>query len=528
MKRSARRRRAIATSVVLLVLVAAAAVWVGAVERWIGQQLRALAAAHLVPTFAFDDLTYRFPRTIILRGVRLTSPDPESPSEAIEILAMDSLILVLSDIPRPEEPFRMQRLELARPELQLVRISAGEASGRLLGFSRLLKEDPEASAAPGPPPARPSELFQVRVVSIEGGRVQLDSRAGSDAIMLIDGIVSKLLLQPEDAGAYAVDFSLDHHPVLNLALRAKLLVDDQRLEVDTLSSTLRLARDNDHYLTPPMQKILAESDITGHLTVDATGSVALDDAEPSHLRAHLVLSDAGIAAGDYGLALDRADCRLSVADRALKIEELAIDTLGGRASVRGSVELDETLASALHFEGRDLQIGDLLRGAQDPQGVPSYSGLLDFSGTLRGPLAAIDRRAGGHGRLSLRKARLARLPTLSTIDEAIDPAAEAAMKKERRGHDVLSLGFSLEGDRARIEKLRVNSRWYGLRGHGDVGFDAKLDLAVDGGPVQRLENELGAVGDVLGEITETLIRARVTGRLGEPDVDIEVLRQRVR
>jgi hypothetical protein len=160
--------------------------------------------------------------------------------------------------------------------------------------------------------------------------------------------------------------------------------------------------------------------------------------------------------------------------------------------------------------------------------VPSFSGLLGFSGTLRGPFADIDHRAQGQGRLSLRKARLARLPVLSTIDEALDRTAEAFMKREHTGHDALSLDFSFDGDRARIEKLRMNSRWYGLRGHGDVSFDSRLDLAVDGGPVQRLENELGDVGDVLGEITETLVRARVTGTLDEPKVGIEVLRHSLR
>ncbi|MBW1687445.1 MAG: hypothetical protein JRS35_20600, partial [Deltaproteobacteria bacterium] len=206
----------------------------------------------------------------------------------------------------------------------------------------------------------------------------------------------------------------------------------------------------------------------------------------------------------------------------------AIDALGGHAKIAGTFDLDDSLTSALSFEGADLQIGDLLRGASDPQGVPSFSGLLGFSGTLRGPLVEIDQRAQGRGWLSLRKARLARLPALSTIDEALDPLAEAAMKREHTGHDALSLEFSLEGDRARIEKLRVNSRWYGLRGHGDVYFDSRLDLAVDGGPLQRLENEFGAAGDVLGEITETLLRARVTGTLSEPKVGIEVLRHSLR
>jgi hypothetical protein len=67
-------------------------------------------------------------------------------------------------------------------------------------------------------------------------------------------------------------------------------------------------------------------------------------------------------------------------------------------------------------------------------------------------------------------------------------------------------------------------RWYGLRGHGDVYFDSRLDLAVYGGPVQKLENEFGEVGDVLGEITETLVRARVTGTVDKPKIGIEVLR----
>jgi hypothetical protein len=545
MKSFLRRPRIIAVSVAILLLLAATAVWVGAVEHWIGRELRALAAAHLNATFAFDDLTYTFPRTITLRGVRLTSSDPEAPSEPIEILAVDSLTVALSEIPQPDNPFRMQKLDLAGPTLRLVRIGVGEESGNLLGFSHLLKEESEPAALPAQPPARLSELFQVRVVSIEGGRALFDSRDGSAAIMLIDGIIAKLLLQPDDAGAYGLDFTLDHHPALTLALRGRHHIDKPRLEVDTFSSTLQLARDQDHYLTPPMQKLLAERDITGRMTAEATGMVALDDAAASHLQAHVELSDAGFTAGDYGLALDRVGFRIAAAGNyrlaldhvgsrfsavgnTVTIEEFAIDALGGHAKIDGTFELDDSLSGALRFEGRDLQIGDLLRGADDPDGVPSFSGLLGFSGTLRGPLADIDQRAQGQGRLSLQKARLARLPVLSTIDDAIDPLAEAAMKREHTGHDALSLDFSLEGDRVRIAKLRMNSRWYGLRGHGDVGFDSQLDLAVDGGPVQRAENELGAAGDVLGEITETLLRARVTGTLGEPKVGIEVLRQRLR
>jgi hypothetical protein len=50
---------------------------------------------------------------------------------------------------------------------------------------------------------------------------------------------------------------------------------------------------------------------------------------------------------------------------------------------------------------------------------------------------------------------------------------------------------------------------------------------VHGGVVTRVENELGELGEVLGEITQTLLRAHVTGTLKEPKVGIEVLRQPV-
>jgi hypothetical protein len=333
------------------------------------------------------------------------------------------------------------------------------------------------------------------------------------------------LLQPDDAGAYDVDFALDHHPVFKLALRGKLFVDVHRLEVDDLTVTLQLAREQDHFLTPPMQKFVATNDITGRLSVRATGTIPLDDAASSQLQAHLELSDAGFAAGEYGLVMDRVDCRISATGRAVTIEEFAVDTLLGHVEVRGGFELDDSLTGTLNFAGSDLEIGNLLRGSETPMGLPAFSGLLDFTGTLRGPLADLDQRARGQGRLSIRKARLGRLPTLSTIDEALDHEAEAAMKKEQTGHDELSLDFSLDGDHARIGKLRMNSRWYGLRAHGDVGFDSRLDLVVTGGPLQRIENELGALGDVLGEISETLVRARVTGTLAEPKIGIEVLRQ---
>jgi len=520
-------RRLVVVALAILVVAVTAAVWRGAVEGWIGQELRSLAATYLNPTFAFDDLRYDFPRSVVLQRVRFASPDPDAPSESVEILTVDSLALALSEIPRPGRTIRMQRIDLVRPVVHLVRARSGRSSGELVGFSNLVRRDSEHAPASEHPAKKLSERLQVRTASISGGSARYDPRDGNDAIMLIDGISATLLLEPHESGVYDVDLAFDRRPVIDLALRGRLQADDERLEIAAFSSTLQLARENDHYLAPAIQKFIAERDLTGQLKLTASGVLRLDDAAPSNLRAEIDLVDARYASGSFGLALDHVAARISTADQAATIDELTIDALGGRASITGTVALDDSLTAALRYEGADLQIGKLLRPTADSKNAPSFSGVLGFAGNVRGPLTDPDR-SGGRGRLSVKQARLARLPVLSTIDEALDRTAEALMKREHTGHDALSLEFSLDGGRARIEKLRMNSRWYGLRGHGDVYFDSRLDLKVDGGPVQRLENELGIAGDVLGEITETILRAGVTGTLGDPKVQVEVLRQRLR
>jgi len=515
--------------IVLAILIVAVAItyWRRAVEAWIGQELRSLAGEYLNPALDFDELSYHFPRSAVLRGVRLSSPDPDSAAASTEILAIDSLALHLAEIPRPGRALRMQRIDLVDPVVHLVRTRTGHSRGELIGFSDLVRSDSERPTAQQQPPKKFSERFQVLTASITGGSARYDPRDGSDAIMLIDGISATLLLDRDDAGAYGVAFAFDRHPVVALALRGKLRVDDERLEIDSLSATLELARENDHYLTPAIQKFVAERDVTGNLKLAASGVFHLDDAASSHLQARIDLGDARYTVGAYGLTIDQMVARISATDEIATLDECTIDALGGHVGITGTIALDDLMTAALRYEGAGLQIGKLLRGSEDPKGVPSYSGVLGFSGSLGGPLTEIDRNKHGQGRITLRHARLARVPVLSTIDEALDRTAEAFMKREHTGHDVLSLEFSLEGDHARTRRIRMNSRWYGLRGHGDVYFDSRLDLKVDGGPVQRLENELGVAGDVLGEITETILRAGITGTLEHPKVHIEILRQRV-
>lgn len=528
MPRSVRRRRTIVAAALALALALAAMFWVRAVERWIAHELEAAAAMHLTPAFAFRTLSYSFPRTITLRDVRLASPDPDHPNRSIDILSVDSITVELAEIPRPDQPFRMQRLELTRPRIDLVRLPVEGAADDLLGWSDLARSEPDAAAQAAHAPEKLSAIFEARTLTVEGASVRVASLDALAPVMLLDGIGATLKLQAGGDGAYGLDFALAHSPALSMQLKGRYLADDERLSIESLTATAQVAREQDRFLTPALQQMIRERDISGALRVTANGALDFETPAASDLHARLELSGAHYAAGDFGVAIDRVAARVRLKGQTLIVEHLEVDASSGQAEATGELGLEASSPGRFEFHGTDLQLERLLHGAGPSVAKPRYTGRLDFKGGVHGRFSGLDPAVEGHGRLSLRNAKLARVPLLAEIDEALDRAAEAAMLRQKVGHDSLSLEYTLDDGSIVLKKIRMNSRWYGLRGHGRIDTDARLDLDVDAGPVERVENDLPVLGDALGEISETLLRAHVTGTFMKPKIQIEILRHPAR
>ena len=108
------------------------------VSRWCASQISAIVDAHVQPDFAFDSFSYRMPKTITLRGVRLVAGGES-------IVTVDSIEIVLARVPRRGEPIVIERVTLEKPVVRLI----PTGTGSLLGFGDFVKPGEGAMLADG-------------------------------------------------------------------------------------------------------------------------------------------------------------------------------------------------------------------------------------------------------------------------------------------------------------------------------------------------------------------------------------------
>jgi len=59
--------------------------------------------------------------------------------------------------------------------------------------------------------------------------------------------------------------------------------------------------------------------------------------------------------------------------------------------------------------------------------------------------------------------------------------------------------------------------------NGVVAYDGTLDLEANAGPMEKVQGMLGEVGNILGKVTDQLVKYRITGKAGDPKVAVRPL-----
>lgn len=462
-------------------------------NRWIGDKLVAVAADYLNPRLTFKSFRYHYPMTAILDDVRLTADDPATPGATVTIFAARRLTLDMAEIPRSDQPLRIQKLTLDGPEVRL--ISATGTQGPILGFSNLIKAQPGQA---GQPPTPLSSVFEIRLIEVRDLAVVYDTRRSGVKPMTLDHITTRMTVEPAAAepGWYAMALDLDRKPVFTTHLAGRVNLDSMLLEAKELKLALKLGREQDSLLPPEIQEVLKAHDVTGDLALAASGTVLLTNLPASKLEATLTLAGGNVAAGDHRIPIEKLDVRCRAADGTLRLEALTVATLGGRVEAQGQFGLTGDMPAHVELAVADVRLEQALR---NPSGADSeFRGAVSGRVTWDAPLASAMTASRGNGDVRITEGHLAAIPVLGDVLDGLGKVMAVAHLGSTQPTDTADGVFTFEGDRVNLSRLDLATAWAVARGSGDIYLNGNLDLTLNAGPLEKIESVLGKPGELVG------------------------------
>ncbi|MDY7109915.1 MAG: AsmA-like C-terminal region-containing protein [Planctomycetota bacterium] len=473
------------------------------VEQWVGRQILAIANDALRPKLSFQTLDYEYPATATLHEVRLT--DDETP-----FVTATSMRIVFTERPRRGRPIVIETIELTEPVVELRQ----RPDGSMVGFSDFIESTEGRTRADGGS-TRPSDVFAIRTLRIIDGVFVYATP--DDQAMRLDEITFDLTSSPDsEQGWYALDALLERAPVFTLALDGRLNIDTASLDLADTTLDVHLQPEQYELLPPQLQKTLNQHDIRGVLSMGLSGMMPLADPMSGDLDLHLLLTEARIAFGEYMLPIQSLETMARLEEQTIHIEPLVIAGLGGTLQATGDLRPVRGWGADLQLDARGVRIEQALRDTGEQP--PRFAGRVDLDGELSGELADPAQSLAGTGVLQVTEARLVNLPVVGGLVRTVSGG-----KANGAGKDRLRADLQLAKGETRFRDIELLSAAVAARGEGEIGFDGRIDFTFNAGPLERVQGSLGAIGDLLGKMTDQLMKYHVTGPIGEPKFDIRPL-----
>jgi hypothetical protein len=333
----------------------------GTLQDWIGSQLQDIANSYLNPKLSFTDLAYEYPLTVSLKNLHLTADDPANPGRKIDIIAAQDATVSLAQIPSIGKPIVIQKIILDQPLISAVAVAPG--SKQFIGFSDLIRGGSSSSASEqtsSAPARKLSDIFQMRLVQITGGKIVYDPRIAGTVPMALDQINTVLNIEPTDAGWYKLDTVIARKPVFELQLAGQLNLDSFTVRGVDIKLLADLGQDKLDYLPPELQAMLKQYQARGKLNVEVTGSMPIMDPMKGQMAATVQLDRANIAIGGLRIPVDNLDLDANFDDGNAILSSLKIVALGGWADLSGSATLNDRLDADLRLKVAGMVLEQLL------------------------------------------------------------------------------------------------------------------------------------------------------------------------
>ena len=562
----------------ILVLSVAALLTMPGLRRFLGidisgfvvSQIEALAADNINPTLTVESASYRFPTTVNLHGVRLTE-------SKTEILSVDTVSITLTRYPFKAEQVRFGSFELDSPVLNLL----VDEKGDVLGWDDFIKTDPEDKDDDS---LDPSQQFAVSEITVKNATfVYEDQRTNKDR-MTLDGFnmdidttragesssVKKITHQkildsetddyhypviPTTEGWYHLETVIERAPLIDATLDVGFNINSLEIILREVAINTRMNDENVGVLPPQIQPFLREKNVQGDLSVRVVGSIDTDDPFKGPIRIDGSLTRASIGEDSARLDIPSLGAHGAIHSDVLTFETINGTMLGGTfegdfemlledmtngavGGTRPETDDDATVGSTsesatsvapsvspilgnkaygiscgLQLDKIQLQRLTSRRAPRD-----QLLGSLDLDVEAAGIVTSWPDTLRGDGELKIRDGRLASIPVISAVGRAMD-----TLLLRGRNNDRMDIAFSLEPYGIFLESANLTAGVMAFRATGSIGFDDELYLILNGGPLERMQESMGAFGRLFGRLTDRLVRYEVSGPIGSPSVRVRPL-----
>jgi hypothetical protein len=530
-------------------------------------------AGYINPELVFEDFTYVFPFTVKVKNLSLQQ-------DGVKIVEVPAGTIVLEGIPLTSRQVRFEKFVLESPTL---RISVNE-SDEVIGWGDLLKPDDAPDSADVPIRNSEAfavnaitiengtiEYTDVdnpdRSMQLDGINLAIDAKRTTEQDQtesITDRLKNNLkqdttkpefdVTLPEGAPKiptgenwYQIETTLDRTPIVKISIDGGLDIDSGNILLRSLMINAKLDPKEVEALPPQVQKFVEDNDVNGQLEMQIWGSLIVDDMLEGPLDLSVKLTEAKFGGEDGYVEINELNSRVKLRSDLLVMTKLESDLLGGTLSGDGQILLaDEPARPA----GRPITEEQASQSTQDDANQtpppmipakPAYStivglqlkkiNLQTFTSTkaentrLRGDLDVDVEAAGiatefprtltGTGRVDITNGRLANVPVISALGRVMD-----VILRRDANNDQLLIDLELRPDGVVMPEISLIAGLMAARGRGIVRFNNTMDLVLNGGPMERLQESIGALGRALGSLTDRIVRYQVTGAIGDPSVRV--------
>lgn len=416
--------------------------------------------------------------------------------------------LELRDIPRRGAPIVISTVELDTPTLRIV----VALDGTIAGFSDMVRSTKGRTFDDGGS-SRPSDVFAIRDMTVRDGVFEWTDAAG--ATMKLDDLDFDLKGKPDaDPGWYALHAELDRAPVLELQVDGRFNLDELELDLESFAVGVTLQKEETGALPSGLQAFLTRHEVRGTLKITGTLKHEFSDPGASTLDADLRLSDAYFVAGHAEVPTDQLTLHIAIADRTARLDPIAATIFGGTLGGSASVGLTGDNDAQVKLNGKGLRIEQAVRETSSFES--GVVGAVSLDATITVPLATLPAGLDGSGHIAIDEGRLMKDPVFGGV---MTEGGEHPPNLHDRG----KADFRLHPDHVAFRGVRFVAGLVGARGEGEMNYDGGIDLRFNVGPIERVENETGPLGELAGLLTDRVVTYELEGTWAAPRFEVHPL-----